>query len=173
MMFTDIVNSSGIMVAMPGKTTEQRDAAYIGVIKVPHDRIIHACMRSFMGRAIKELGDGFLCVFNDAEKAVLCGLQILHTLADQPLETPLGALQIRIGINTGIAHRFKGDFRGTSVNKAAWVQRYAAPGQLAISGETRAIVMGKIRDVQIRNLGVFHLKTSGKEEIYAVSSMTH
>src|SRR2546427_71986 len=108
-MFTDIADSTKLKTLMAGATTAQRDAAFYKNIKSPHDKIVHKYVQAGQGHFVNPTGDGYCCVFTDAEEAVLSALHIQEQLRTNPIETPLGYLQVRIGLHTGLASPKRND----------------------------------------------------------------
>ena len=96
-LFTDIVNSTELKLRMSGDTTARRDEEYRSTVRVPHDQRLLDLVARHGGATANSTGDGYLFVFTDAEKAVLCGLAIRDSLHADPIETPLGRLQLRVG----------------------------------------------------------------------------
>jgi class 3 adenylate cyclase/tetratricopeptide (TPR) repeat protein len=168
-MFTDIVGSTDMKGRMPGKTTGERQEAYHRDIKEPHERIIAERVEANKGVLVEGTGDGYFIAFADAERAVLCGIEIQRRLTAEAIETPNGPLQIRIGLSSGPATPENGKYTAAAADKAARVQSAAAPGGVFLSGETYGLVRGKIRGVDVRSTGEFELKGFGKEELFVAS----
>jgi class 3 adenylate cyclase len=163
-MFTDIVDSTRLKSVMPVGTVLGRDLAYQETAKKPHDLLVFACVRTAGGRVVESVGDGHLFTFDDAEQAVLCGLEILESLRARPIATPLGPLQLRIGIHTGMAARPR--MAGSALfDKAARVQASAEPGQLLVSHETHALV-ATLRDVHFEATPPIELKGLGAQVLF-------
>jgi class 3 adenylate cyclase/predicted ATPase len=116
-------------------------------------------------------GDGIVAYFGyptaheeDALQGVRAGLRIA---ADMPLlaaELGISDLAARIGMHTGLvivgemgagAARLAADVVGETPNVAARVQSVAEPGQVVITGSTRALVDGF---VSVESLGTQELK---------------
>src|ERR1041385_932435 len=102
-MFTDIVNYSAMKRKMPGRFGDQREKAFLQKIKRPHDAIISNSVTAYGGKKVKNTGDGFLIVFTNLERAVVCGIEIQEKLRRRDIKTPLEGrpLKIRIGIHAG------------------------------------------------------------------------
>jgi class 3 adenylate cyclase len=165
-MFTDIVNSTKLKGAMEGDTAARRDAKFRSDVKEPHDKIVLTCMEDAGGHKVKSTGDGYLFMFTDAEEAVLCALRIQDQLRANPINTPLGPLQVRIGLHTGIASPTGGDYIASAMDKAARVESKAEPGQVFVSRETYTLVIGKLRGVDFEKAGTFELKGLESENLY-------
>jgi class 3 adenylate cyclase/tetratricopeptide (TPR) repeat protein len=165
-MFTDIVGSTEMLENMQGMTTGDRQDAYRETVKTPHDSIIIERVHARNGHVVKEKGDGFIIAFADAQKAVLCGIEIQQGIGEAPIFTPSGILQIRIGLNTGQATPVAGDYTASAVGKAARVESWAAPGQVYLSRETHELIRDKVRGVSTASAGFFKLKGIANEELF-------
>lgn len=167
-MITDIVNSSRLKLLVEGETSSRRDIRYRTEIKEPHDHILFDCVQEAGGHKVNSTGDGYVFAFVDAEEAVLCALKIQARLTETPIPTPLGPLEVRIGLHTGIADPKDGDYIAASIDKVARVQGKAGGGEVFISHETHALVAGKLHGVAYERLGDFDLKGLGPQELYRV-----
>lgn len=139
-MFTDIVDSTRLKGLMAADTEGRRDTIFRSAVKEPHDKRVLGCVRSSGGRKVKSTGDGYLFAFTDAEEAVLCALAIQHSLGADPIVTPLGPLQLRIGLHTGMARPGDEDYTGSTMDKAARIQTQAEPGEVLLSQQTKTLV---------------------------------
>jgi class 3 adenylate cyclase len=167
-MFTDMVGSTELKARMEGTTTARRDQQYRSKIKKPHDRLITDGVKQAGGHEANHTGDGFVFTFADAEAAVLCGVNLQHQLALAPIETPLGPLQIRVGLHTGLVDAAEGDHTSSALDKAARVVGHCGAGQVLVSRETHALVVGKLQGVEFRQAGTFDLKGLEPETIFEV-----
>ena len=166
-MFTDIVKSTSLKTAMEGATEAERDANYRSNIQTPHEEIVLGCVRAAHGHKVNSAGDGFLCTFSSAEEGVLCALRILEELSANPIETPNGRLQVRIGLHTGHAHPSGSDYTSAVMDRAARIQGQAPAGQVYVSNETKVLAQ-RVRGVIFETAGTFELKGLGREELYRV-----
>jgi len=151
---------------MPGKTSSEREEAFVQRIKDPHGAIIAEHIKERGGFIIKNTGDGFLIAFADAEKSVLCGVEIQENLDAKPIFTPDGPLQIRIGVHSGHAVPTDGDYTASAVDKASRVESKAGPGQVYLSRETHALVRDRVRSISLISAGYHELKGFGEEELF-------
>lgn len=165
-MFTDIVNSTKLKGLMPGETSTDRQEALHDDIKGPHAHIIHECVRKRKGVIVEGTGDGYFIAFGDAERAVLCGVEIQERLAQAAIVTPVGPLQIRIGLNGGPATPKPSGYTSSAADKAARVQSAAAPGQVFLSKSTAELVRDQIKNVGLCSAGEHALKGIGREELF-------
>ena len=89
-MFTDIVGSTDMKGKMPGATSGERQEAFREKVKAPHDAIVIDQVRKHGGSIVKGTGDGFFSAFVDAEKAVLCAVEIQREIGNAMIFTPSG-----------------------------------------------------------------------------------
>src|SRR5437879_5593563 len=92
-MFTDIVGSTEMKSKMAGDSSSDRAENFLKLVKRPHDTIISERVAARNGFIIKSTGDGFFIAFTDAEKAVLCAVEIQEKFKTAPISTPDGHLQ--------------------------------------------------------------------------------
>ena len=117
-MFTDIVGYTALMGEDEQKAFE--------LLKNNRD-LQKPIIEKYMGRWIKELGDGVLASFNTVSDAVNAALKIqeaCHAARDY---------QIRIGIHLGEVVFENGDVFGDGVNIASRIQAIANPGCIYVS----------------------------------------
>ncbi len=107
------------------------------------------------GKIIKELGDGFLAVFNSAIKATTCSLDIQKELKEE--NDP----KLRISIHIGDVVVEKGDVFGSGVNIASRLNSQAPPGSIAVSGDVWRQLQNK-GDYAVRSLGFKEMKGVGE-----------
>lgn len=165
-MFTDIVNSTRLKGLMPGETSGERQDNFHEQIKLPHARIIFACVGKRKGVIVEGTGDGFFIAFPDAELGVLCGLEIQEQLKAANIPTPDGTLQVRIGLNSGTATPTGLGYTSSAADKAARVQSQAGPGLVYLSPETHGFVTGKVTSLAYADLGPVELKGLGPVTLY-------
>ena len=167
-MFTDIVDSTRLKGMIEADTSARRDARFRLEIKDAHDAIVLTCVQEAGGYLVNPTGDGFCFTFVDAEEAVLCALRIQKNLQLHPIHTPLGALQVRIGLHTGIAGPSGGDYIASTIDKTARVQGQAGGGEVFVSNQTHVLVDGRASGVAFEKAGTFDLKGLRAEELYRV-----
>ena len=163
MMFTDIVNSSGIKRAVG-------DSPYFDDILKPHNELVRDCISRHNGRELKTIGDSFFVGFAVPSDAVACSLEVQQRLEASPIQADSSPLQVRIGLHTGspIVYRdpasAKIDLSGTDVDKAARVEGLAKGGQVLISEETKTLA----KPTGIHDWGLWELRGLGRHRIYEV-----
>src|SRR5438132_11554495 len=68
LVFIDLVNSTGLKSALPGRDITARNRAYFKTILTPYRQRVEADLAAFGGRGVKTAGDHFL-VFVSAGQA--------------------------------------------------------------------------------------------------------
>lgn len=116
---------------------------------------VDALVQARHGRVYSHMGDGIMAVWgdtasaeDDAEQAVRAGLAMLEVIRSEGLVVAGMRVdaQMRVGINTGLAHLSDRDGYtaiGDTVNVAARLEGAAAPGSMLISRSTFAQVRGR------------------------------
>jgi class 3 adenylate cyclase/tetratricopeptide (TPR) repeat protein len=168
MMFTDVVESSAAKRDTSlGRDTRERDHAYLTQVQTPHFELVRACCNAHGGREVATMGDAFFLAFDDPAEAVRCAVRIQKRLSDTPIETPRGALRLRIGIHSGFPEFFEGSWHGTDVDTAARVEAAATECQILISAQTYEITRD-MTDAKFYPRGEFALKGVGDIALWEV-----
>lgn len=126
-LFTDIVSS-----------TEQ--AARIGHRKWAqltnaHDAMVREVLRRYRGREVKNLGDGFLAMFDATTRAVRSAVEIVKAAGNLGLE-------VRAGVHTGEVEVRTADVLGLPVHIAKRICDLAEPGTVLVSEVVPRLVTG-------------------------------
>ena len=97
------------------------------------------------GRLVKTMGDGLLVEFPGVVEALNCAVEIQRAKAERTGGMHEDRrMDFRIGIDLGDVIVEGDDIHGDGVNIADRLQRLAAPGGIAISGNTYDHVRGKL-----------------------------
>jgi class 3 adenylate cyclase len=160
-MFCDLVGSTALSARLDPEELREVIGAY--------HRCVAEAVRRFDGFVAKYMGDGVLVYFgfpqaheDDAERAVRAGLDIV--VAVGRLDMPVGKLEVRIGVATGLV--VVGDLIGEGAaqeqavvgetpNLAARLQALAEPGLVVIAPATRRLIGNRFR---LRTLGRHEVK---------------
>jgi class 3 adenylate cyclase len=126
-LFTDIVNSTQRAAAIGDR--EWR------TLLGHHDEVVRQQLGRFRGRAVKNLGDGFLATFDGPARAIRCAAAITQSVQ------PLG-IEVRSGLHTGEIEMMGDDIGGIAVHIAARVAAAAGPGEAMLSSTVRDLVAG-------------------------------
>ncbi|WP_433989343.1 hypothetical protein SuNHUV7_38730 (plasmid) [Pseudoseohaeicola sp. NH-UV-7] len=123
-MFTDIVNSSGLASVMG-------DRLWTSVVS-EHFKQLRAIVEEANGQFVKSLGDGTLSSFPKPDLALDAARRIHETIK----RSGGPAISVRVGIHSGSVVRKDDDFFGAVVNKAARITAIAAPNETWVSDAT-------------------------------------
>jgi class 3 adenylate cyclase/tetratricopeptide (TPR) repeat protein len=169
-VFTDLVKSTAVKSLLPGNDIEARNQAYVATIEEPHRRRIVADLEAAGGRLIKNTGDGFLLIFTDPGQAARwsMGVQLSHQV--EPIATPLGPLEVKIGLHVGAPlpnPHDPDDYIGQEVDFAARLCNGASRGQVLISEPAAALIRAAVfSDIKIHPHGVRELKGIGRVPVF-------
>lgn len=147
-VFTDIAGYSTLVEQdEPGTlAAAERDFALMRERCAAHD-----------GSVVKTTGDGLLCAFSSAVKAVGFAVEVQDLLRKARDAAAGPALHHRIGVHVGDVVVREDDVHGDGVNVAARIQAEAPPGGIAVSQTVYDVVRNKL-ELQVRFLGERELK---------------
>jgi eukaryotic-like serine/threonine-protein kinase len=166
LMFTDVVGSSAAKrAAALGSDVNARDRAYLEGVQAKHLRQIRTAIAEHNGKEIMTIGDSFFLTFENPADAIRCSAAIQQRLYAEPIDTPTGPMQLRIGIHVGTPEYFENSWHGTDVDIAARVNSAGSPGQIVVTEAARH-AMGDPSDIQFRPLGTFALKGVGSVRLW-------
>src|SRR5437899_5147009 len=101
LVFVDLVNSTALKAALPGGDITARNRAYFDAILAPYRQRVEAELAGFGGRVVNTWGDDQFLIFASAAQAAQWAAAVQARLGAEPITTPLGPLQVRIGMHTG------------------------------------------------------------------------
>jgi class 3 adenylate cyclase/tetratricopeptide (TPR) repeat protein len=162
--------STALQLAAPARRLRQVSVLFLDLVGSTHliqrldpeevQAVVDTALASFSaiverhgGEVLRYAGDGLKAAFgarvtreDDAERAVLCGLELLQAAA-RAGDGDGAHLSARVGIHTGAAVRGGGveqdnSLSGLAVNVAARMEQSAPAGGLRISQDTWALVRG-------------------------------
>ncbi|HTA51749.1 MAG TPA: tetratricopeptide repeat protein [Candidatus Acidoferrum sp.] len=161
-VFTDVVGSTLTKRDESlGRDNRERDRAYLEKIQTPHFNVVRECCLAHGGKEVSTIGDAFYLTFEDPVEGVRCAVEIQKRLASAPILTPLGPLQLRIGVHSGYPEPYEGGWHGADVDTAARVESAASACQILLSARTYELVR-HMTDVKFRSRGEFALKGMGR-----------
>ena len=154
-LFTDIVDSTA-------RARTEGDAAWKHTLAM-HEDVVRTVLVRFGGREVETAGDSFLVVFDGAERAIRCGLELVHALAAIQLS-------IRVGIHSGEVAPSGERVRGVAVHTAARILAEADSGEVLVSGTTRDLAEGAA-GLAFESRGRYRLKGLEREhELFGAAS---
>jgi class 3 adenylate cyclase/tetratricopeptide (TPR) repeat protein len=171
-MFCDLVGSSAL--------AERLDPEDMLQVVNSYQTVCVDIVGNYGGHVAQYLGDGILIYFgypraqdNDAERAVLCALDIQKAIADSGR---IGgtAVRVRIALHNGpvVVGPLAGQVNGRALaigeapNLAARLQKLAAPGEVVVSESLRRLLAAEI---VTQPMGLHHLNGIGKPiEVYRI-----
>jgi class 3 adenylate cyclase len=154
-LFTDIVDSTL-------RAREEGDVAWKRTVAM-HEDVVRNVLPRFGGREVETAGDSFLIVFDGAERAIRCGLELIGALAG------IG-VSIRVGVHSGEVALAGDRVRGVAVNAAARILAEAGSGEVLVSGTTRDLAEGAA-GLAFEPRGRYRLKGLEREhDLFAATS---
>src|SRR6201988_1064292 len=110
------------------------DRAWVRLIS-RHDKLVRRHVKQHSGHVVKSQGDGFMIAFAQPEQAVLCSIDVQHSLRMRP-----NGIRVRIGIHMGKSVRRGDALFGRNVARAARVESQANGGETLVSDVVRNAV---------------------------------
>jgi class 3 adenylate cyclase len=127
LLVSDIVNSTA-------RAVDLGDGAWRDLL-ARHDREVRSQLDRFRGREVTTTGDGFVAVFDGAERAIRAAQAIVDGVSTIGLE-------VRAAVHTGEIELEGGNVRGVGVHIAARIAALAGPGEVYASWATRELLAG-------------------------------
>jgi hypothetical protein len=153
-LFTDIVGSTD-------RARELGDGRWRDLLS-RHNDLARSVVERFGGREVASTGDGFLMLFDGAERAVRAGLAMAEAVREAGLE-------IRAGVHTGDVVLDGTNVRGLAVHIGARIMALAGPSEVLVSWTTRDLLAGA--DLRFEDRGLHELKgLPDPRPVYAVAT---
>ncbi|WP_404789146.1 CHASE2 domain-containing protein [Altericista sp. CCNU0014] len=167
MVWTDLLGSTAMKRELQGEYVSDRDRIYLSQILQPHRERVERSLAQYRGRVVKTEGDAFFIVFSSVTLALEWAVQLLKNHREQPIQTPLGPLQVRIGIHTGTPTQSNGDYIGQEVDCLVRIADLAQGSQILLS-EVAAVLLRNsgLKDLKIHSHGQYLLKSMGEVPIF-------
>src|SRR5215208_132951 len=109
-------------------------------------QIVDARVEEYLGRVVKNTGDGLLAEFSSVVDAVRSAVVIQRAIVDRNAGLPdERKLEFRMGINLGDVIVEDDDIFGDGVNVAARLEELAGPAGICLSEDAYRQVKGKIK----------------------------
>lgn len=167
MVFTDLVNSTAVKNHLEGSDITARNCLYRDTILFPHRERVENTLANYGGRKVETIGDAFFLVFPNPIQALLWSVAIQKNHAEAPIPTPLGSLQLTIGMHTGCPLADGDKFIGQEVDYTARVAALASAGQILLSEVTATFVRdARIDEILLHCHGDRNLKGIGEVPIF-------
>ncbi len=167
MVFTDLVNSTAVKNHLEGSDITERNRLYRDTILFPHRERVENTIANYGGRKVETIGDAFFLVFPNPIQALLWSIAIQKNHTDTPIPTPLGSLQVTIGMHTGCPLADGNNFIGQEVDYTARVAALASGGQILLSEATATFVRdAHIDEILLHSHGDRNLKGIGEVAIF-------
>ncbi len=152
LVVTDIVDSTV-------RASELGDGAWRDLL-ARHDRMVRRQLDRFRGREVTTTGDGFVAIFDGAERAIRAAQEIGTT-------APLIGVEVRAGVHSGEIELEGGNVRGVAVHIATRVAALAGAGEVYASWATRELLAGS--PIGFTDRGLHALKGLAEERrVYQV-----
>ncbi|HMA36721.1 MAG TPA: tetratricopeptide repeat protein [Chloroflexia bacterium] len=150
-LFTDIEGST--------KRWEQFPDAMPAAL-ARHDAIVRGAIAAHGGAVFQTAGDSFLAAFPTAPATLAAALQAQRTLQHAAWEGPVGALRVRMALNTGVAEIRDGVYHAEyPLNRLARLLSAGYGSQILLAGTTADLLHDSLpNDVELRDLGERRLK---------------
>jgi CHASE2 domain-containing sensor protein/class 3 adenylate cyclase len=167
MVWTDLLDSTAMKRDLQGQYIRDRDQTYLSQILHPHRTRVESSLSQFRGRIIKTEGDAFFLAFPTVTTALEWAIHLQRDHTKQPIQTPLGPLQVRIGIHTGNPAQNNDDYIGQEVDYLVRIADLAQGSQILLSEVTAVLIRNSgIRDLEIYSHGQYLLKSIGQVPIF-------
>lgn len=141
-LFADVSDSTRMYDSL-GDT-----AAFGNVRKVTE--LLTGVTRAFNGHVVKQIGDGLMCAFPDADGAASAAGEMQRQIMLLPPLAGGKKLAIRVGFHYGPAIKDGDDVFGDGVNLAARMAGLALSGQAVTDSATVAALSSSLRDTMRR-----------------------
>jgi pimeloyl-ACP methyl ester carboxylesterase len=154
-MFADIVDSTQ-------RAAEMGDRRWRDLLESIEAAVVHELTR-FRGRAVKQMGDGFLATFDGPARGIRCATSIRDAARAQ------FGIEVRTGLHTGEIEVIGDDVGGIAVHIGARVGARAHAGEVLVSGTVKDLVVGS--GIEFEDRGEQELRgVPGSWHLWAVAA---
>lgn len=123
-----------------------------------HNELIAQVVHATGGDVARLTGDGVMALFTDGSDAVHAAVGIQRSFLGRAWPA-VGALRVRIGLNTGRCTLHDGEVFGRPPNLASRLQSVGHGGQILMSEMTAASCAGRLQPTeQLLDLGRYHIR---------------
>lgn len=138
--YTDLVGSTKLQTMLHASDPNlPNDRPYIDQIQTPHRQRVRELLQQYNGREIDTMGDAFLVRFDDTMQAVSWAVAVQRSHYRNAIATPLGKLEVTIGLHTGAPERdpdYEHYLSGLAMSYGARVASLCSAGQILLSQAT-------------------------------------
>ncbi len=156
-LFTDIYRSSALWEQYPDEFSHALEE---------HNGIVEEVVQSRGGEIMKNLGDGYIALFDTAAVCVSAMVDVERGMDAVPTLPDETSLQVRLVGHGGPLKRLavgKGYF-GHALNRASRIVQVCHPGQALVSEAVRAHVGEAVDGAKLTDLGSHHLRDLAEPE---------
>jgi adenylate cyclase len=136
-LFADITGSTALFGAVGDRVARQIVQAWL-------DQVVDL-LPAFDGRLVKTIGDEVMCVFPNADQAVLAASAIQANVTSRPPHDH--TIKLHMGLHVGDVMVEHNDVFGNTVNIAAYLSAAALPQQIAITDSTYNMLSAPLKTV--------------------------
>ncbi|MCD6283021.1 adenylate/guanylate cyclase domain-containing protein [bacterium] len=156
-LFTDIYRSSALWERYPDEFSRALEE---------HNGIVEEAVQSRGGEIMKNLGDGYIALFDTASVCVSAMVDVERGMDTVPALPDETRLQVRLAGHGGPLKRLavgKGYF-GHALNRASRIVQVCHPGQALVSDTVRAHTGEDVDGARLTDLGSHHLRDLAEPE---------
>ncbi|MEA2080479.1 MAG: adenylate/guanylate cyclase domain-containing protein [Pseudomonadota bacterium] len=122
-LFADVAGSVELYAALGDVQAHQRIVHYL--------KSMSTCIERYQGRVVETIGDEIMCAFTDPDYALAAACEIQESLQ----RDRKWALDVRVGLHSGVTSMTNGHPFGDTVNVAARVVELAKAGQIMLTDQ--------------------------------------
>ncbi|HEY9827246.1 MAG TPA: CHAT domain-containing protein, partial [Stenomitos sp.] len=169
MVWTDLLESTRIKQHLQGQHTADRNQFYLEQVLQPHRQRVENTARQYGGTIVKTEGDACFLVFNTVAAALNWSIELQKSHTVAPIATPLGNLQVRVGIHTGSPLYSNGDYIGQEVDYLVRLADLAQGSQILVSEATAVLTRNLgFQDLSLHAHGNYLLKGIGNVPVFEI-----
>ncbi len=125
-----------------------------------HNELVDKTVANHEGEIMKNLGDGYIALFEEADNCVRSGVEVQRKISDVQSLPDGSKILVRIVGHGGVLQTLavgRGYF-GRALNRSSRICQVCHPGQMLISNEVQQSLRQVREEVEIVDLGVHHLR---------------
>ncbi len=156
-LFTDIFQSTRLWERFPQDFGEALER---------HNTTVEETVLSHSGEIMKNLGDGYIAIFNTADECVRSGVEIQKKLRAVHALPDGSDMLVRVVAHSGPLRRLaagRGYF-GEPLNRVSRICQVCQPGQLLVSQAVMTLIHRLPESTYVSDLGTHHLRDLAEPE---------